>query len=206
MIRSLALMLLLVVSQSVFAAQGESLKNDSKETWGWRTAMITSLILTLGTNPLGADEYNVTPMSSKDVAGIKLGFRWHPDEVLGRLFGSDLTHYYLFAYNYWQSTIVEGQEGVVNGVEFIPVFRMNWSYNRILSFAETSVGASVLSRNELNGRQFSTNFQFANSLAVGGYFTPQATWTLQLQHYSNNSIKLPNNGINFYNLNFAFRY
>ncbi|MFY0641542.1 MAG: acyloxyacyl hydrolase [Bermanella sp.] len=205
MIRIFALLSIFIVTPSVLAA-GDTLKSDPKETWGWRTAMITSLMLTLGTNPLGADEYNITPMSSTDVAGLKLGFRWHPGDVIGHLAGSEITHYYLFAYNYWQSTVVDGQEGVVNGLEFIPVFRLNWSYSNLLSFVETSVGASVLSQTQINDRQLSTNFQFSNSLAFGGYFTPQSTWTLQLQHYSNNSIKLPNNGINFYNLNFAFRY
>lgn len=206
MTRILVLLFILLSPSLLLAAEGETLKSDSKETWGWRTAMITSLMLTLGTNPLDADEYSITPMSSEDLLGLKMGFRWYQNDVLGHLGDAELTHYYLFAYNYWQSTIVDGQEGVVNGLEFIPVFRLNWSYSSLLSFVETSVGASVLSRSSINDRQLSTNFQFSNSLAFGGYFTPQATWTLQLQHYSNNSIKLPNNGVNFYNLNFAFRY
>tara|TARA_B100001063_G_C16772120_1_gene562384 strand:- start:2041 stop:2673 length:633 start_codon:yes stop_codon:yes gene_type:complete len=206
MSRIFVLLCILLSAQFTFAAEGETLKSDSKETWGWRTAMMTSLMLTLASNPLDADEFSVTPMSSTDVGGLKFGFRWYPNEVIGNLAGAEITHYYLFAYNYWQSTVVDGQEGVVNGLEFIPVFRLNWSYNNLLSFVETSVGASVLSRNQINDRQLSTNFQFSNSLAFGGYFTPKSTWTLQLQHYSNNSIKLPNNGINFYNLNFAFRY
>ncbi len=206
MVRILVLLFMFLSAQFTFAEDGKTLENDSKETWGWRTAMITSLMLTIANNPLDADEFSITPMSSTDVGGVKFGFRWHQDKVMGQLAGADITHYYLFAYNYWQSTIVDGQEGVVNGLEFIPVFRLNWSYSNIISFVETSVGASVLSRNQINDRQLSTNFQFSNSLAFGGYFTPQSTWTVQLQHYSNNSIKLPNNGINFYNINFAFRY
>ncbi len=206
MIRIFVLLFILLSTSLAFAKDGETLTSDSKETWGWRTAMITSVMLTLATNPLGADEFNVTPMRSTDLAGMKLGFRWHSNDVVGHLAGAEITHYYLFAYNYWQSTVVGGQKGVVNGLEFIPVFRFNWSYNNLLSFIETSVGASVLSRTEIGNRQLSTNFQFSDSLAFGGYFTPQSSWVFQLQHYSNNSIKLPNNGINFYNLNFAFRY
>jgi hypothetical protein len=206
MIRILVLLFVCFGSTFTLAEEGDSLESDSKETWGWRTAMITSLMLTLASNPLDADEYSISGMASKDVAGLKVGFRWHPEEVVWHLAGAEVTHYYLFAYNYWQSTIEDGQEGVVNGLEVIPVFRLNWSYNNWISFAETSVGASVLSENQVNDRKLSTNFQFSNSLAFGGYFTPQASWSLQLQHYSNNSIKLPNNGINFYNLNFAFRY
>ncbi|WP_396588575.1 acyloxyacyl hydrolase [Bermanella sp. R86510] len=188
------------------ADQGETLENDSKETWGWRTAMITSLALTLATNPLDADEFSVTTMSGEDVAGIKAGFRWHQPERLMTIGGLNLTHYYHFGYNYWQSLDVDGQEGVNNVLEFIPVFRFSGDDQGFLDYFETSVGVSVFSRSSLNDKQFSTNFQFANTLAVGGYVMPKLSWSLQLQHYSNNSIKLPNNGINFYNLTLAYRY
>ena len=200
------LLLSLFFLSSVYAAGGEGLKNDPAETWGWRTAMATSLVLTLLANPLHADEYSVSLMNAEDVAGFKVGFRWHASGDMGLLKDTGFSHYYHLGYNYWQSTTVGGQEGVNNVLEFIPVFRYSWDYSDVLSYVETSVGLSVFSRSELNDRVFSTNFQFANGLAFGGYMTPQATWSLQLQHYSNNSIKLPNNGINFFNLNFAYRY
>ena len=204
--RILILLAIMGLNSALWAAEGESLDSDPGETWGWRTAMLTSLMLTLATNPLDADEFSVTTMSNPDVAGIKTGFRWFPDKSLGNVAGMRLTHYYQFAYNYWQDLNVDGQEGVNNVLEFSPVFRFNWGEPDWLSFAETSVGISVFSRTELGERQFSTNFQFANSLAVGGYFTEDTSWSLQLQHYSNNSIKLPNNGINFYNFVVAHRY
>jgi len=188
------------------AADGESLNKDPMETWGWRAAMLTSLMLTMVSNPLGADEVSGSLMSGPDVAGFKMAFRWHPEETITHFGNVRLNHYYLVGYNYWQSLDVDGQEGVVNALELIPVFRFNWGEKGLLSFIETSVGVSVLSRTELNERQFSTNFQFSNSLAVGGYFSQKTSWSLQLQHYSNNSIKLPNNGINFYNLNIAYIY
>lgn len=205
MIRFISFTLLCFFSRLTFAA-GENLKNDPAETWGWRTAMITSVMLTLATNPLHAQEYSVSIMDAKDVAGIKLGFRYHPDEQLLNFSGIRLNHYYLIAYNYWQEMNVDGQAGVMNAVEFIPVFRFNWGNRGFLSFAETSVGISAFSRTEYATKQFSTNFQFSNSLAFGGYVTPQTSWSFQLQHYSNNSIKLPNNGINFFNLNLAYQY
>ncbi len=204
--RILLVFILFALGSPLWAAEGDSLEKDPGETWGWRTAMITSLMLTLATNPLEADEFSVTTMSAPDVAGIKTGFRWFPEKSLGTVAGLPLTHYYQFAYSYWQDLDVDGQEGVNNVLEFSPVFRFNWGNKDWLSYMETSVGASVFSRTELGGRQFSTNFQFVNSLAFGGYFTKDTSWSLQLQHYSNNSIKLPNNGINFYNFVIAHRY
>ncbi len=206
MYRIVITLLIFCLAKPVMAADGESLNKDPMETWGWRAAMLTSLMLTMLTNPLHADEVSGSLMSGPDVAGFKMAFRWHPEETLAHFGNVRLNHYYLVGYNYWQSLDVDGQEGVVNAVEFIPVFRFNWGEKGLFSFAETSVGVSVLSRTELNGRQFSTNFQFSNSLAVGGYFSQKTSWSLQLQHYSNNSIKLPNNGINFYNLNIAYIY
>lgn len=201
---SLILVLSLASSLS-WSEDGETLQDDPVETWGWRTAMITSLALTLATNPLDADEYSVSTMAGSDVAALKVGFRWHQDDTM-QIGDLTLSHYYHFGYNYWQSLDVDGQEGVNNALEFIPVFRFSDGEQDFFSYFETAVGVSVFSRTEFNDKQFSTNFQFANSLAFGGYISSRVSWSLQLQHYSNNSIKLPNNGINFYNLNIAYRY
>lgn len=202
----LVLVLTLSMGSRVMAAGGETLDSDPMETWGWRTAMVTSLILTLASNPLDADEYLVTTMGNGETAGIKVGFRWHPESKMGLLEGTNFSHYYQLGYNYWQSLDTGGQEGVNNVVEFVPVFRYSFAEEAAFSYVETSVGVSVFARTEMDDRQFSTNFQFANGLAVGGFFDAKTSWSLQLQHYSNNSIRLPNNGINWYNFNIAYRY
>jgi len=199
--------LVLSSSGSALAAEGGTLKNDSKETWGWRTAMITSLVLSLASNPFEADEYTLTLMGSDvNVAGFKVGYRWFPESNMAFLEGTNFSHYYHVAYNYWQNLDEPGQAGVNNVLELSPIFRYNFSRKNMLSYIETSVGISVFSKTTLNEKVFSTHFQFANMLAVGGYITENATWNLQLQHYSNNSIKLPNNGINFYNFGFSYSY
>lgn len=207
MLRTIALSLLILFSQMAFSAE-DDLTDESKETWGWRTALFSSLFLSMAMNPLGADENNMSIMMSEeeDVAAVKFGFKWHNEDISFDLFGAEVTHYYLVGYSYWQSLDIEGQEGVINALEFVPVFRFNWSYSNWLSYLETSVGLSVLSKSRINDKRFSTNFQFTDSLAIGGYLTEKSTWSLQLQHYSNNSIKLPNNGINFYNFNYSYRY
>ncbi len=194
-------------SVSVLGAEGGTLKDDGKETWGWRTAMISSMFLTLAANPFHADEYSITLMhSDANVGGFKVGFRWFPEGGMAFLEGTNFQHYYHLAYNYWQSLELNGQEGVNNALELSPIFRYNLSKGSFFGFVETSVGVSLFSRTELNRKQFSTNFQFASMLAVGGNITEKASWNLQLQHYSNNSIELPNNGINFYNLGISYKY
>jgi len=206
MLRNIFIVLTLVLPNAAFAV--EDITDESNETWGWRAALFSSLFLSLAMNPLGADEYSASLMSSEeeDVAAVKFGFKWHKDDLKLDLFGAEVTHYYLLGYSYWQSLDVEGQEGVINALEFVPVFRFYCSYSNWLSYVETSVGLSVLSKSRINDKRFSTNFQFTDSLAIGGYFTKKSSWSLQLQHYSNNSIKLPNNGINFYNFNYSYRY
>jgi lipid A 3-O-deacylase len=199
-------LLALSVQSKSFAAGGETLDSDPMETWGWRAAMITSLALTLASNPLNADEYTVSLMGNPKTAGIKVGFRWHPESDMALLEGTNFSHYYHLGYNYWQSTETGGQEGVNNVLEFVPVFRYSWAQQDVFSYVETSVGLSVFAKTAMDDREFSTNFQFANGLAIGGFISAQTSWSLQLQHYSNNSIKLPNNGINWYNLNIAYRY
>lgn len=203
----LSLCFVAAFSASAIAAEGGTLKNDGKETWGWRTAMITSMFLTLASNPFHADEYTITLMhSDADIAGFKVGFRWFPEGGMAFLEGTNFSHHYHVAYNYWQSLDISGQEGVNNVLELSPIFRYNFNEAGLFSFIETSVGISLFSRTEMNEKEFSTHFQFANMLAVGGYISEKASWNLQLQHYSNNSIKLPNNGVNFYNLGISYKY
>jgi len=202
------ILVIFILSMPNWALAVENITDESNETWGWRAALFSSLFLSLAMNPLGADEYSATLMSSEDedVAAVKFGFKWHKDDLKLNFFGAEVTHYYWLGYSYWQSLDVEGQEGVINALEFVPVFRFNWSYSHWLSYLETSVGLSVLSKSRINDKRFSTNFQFTDSLAIGGYLTEKSSWSIQLQHYSNNSIKLPNNGINFYNFNYSYRY
>jgi len=186
-------------------AHAEPREQQQDESWGWKAAVVTSVLLTVATNPIHADKGGMAFQTSNDAGALKMMFRWHPDESLAHVGGLTISNYYHLAYAKWQSYEDGTQLGANNVIEFIPTFRIGWSENSFLSYLETSIGVALFSATQINERQFGSNFQFTDSLAFGGY-VDRWDWSFQFQHYSNNSIELPNNGINFYNFNLAYAY
>lgn len=186
-------------------ALAEPQKQQQDESWGWKAAVITSLVLTMATNPVHADKGGMAFQTSSDAGALKMMFRWHPEESLGYIGDVRISNYFHVAYAKWQSYEDSTQEGANNVLEFIPTFRLDWNPNSFLGYVETSIGVALFSSTEINDRDFGSNFQFTDSMAVGGY-VGRWDWSLQFQHYSNNSIELPNNGINFYNFNLTYKY
>jgi hypothetical protein len=75
-----------------------------------------------------------------------------------------------------------------------PAFRLT---SRSGFFAEAAVGAHLLSRTRIAGRELSTAFQFGEQLAAGFTFGRQREFTLaaRAEHISNGGIRQPNDGI-----------
>lgn len=192
----------LMFSMSVFA---ESREQQQDESWGWKAAVVSSVLLTVATNPIHADKGGMAFQTSNDVGALKMMFRWHPEDALAYVGDLRISNYLHLAYAKWQSYEDSTQVGANNVLEFIPTFRIGWSPNSWLSYVETSIGVALFSSTEINDRQFGSAFQFTDSMAFGGY-AGNWDWSFQFQHYSNNSIQLPNNGINFYNLNLTYQY
>jgi len=181
-------------------AQAESRDQQQDESWGWKAAVVTSVLLTVATNPVHADKGGMAFQTSSDAGSLKMMFRWHPEEALANVGNLRISNYLHAAYAKWQSYDDGTQEGANNVLEFIPTFRIGWSQNSFLSYVETSIGVALFSSTEINDRNFGSNFQFTDSMAFGGY-VDRWDWSFQFQHYSNNYIELPNNGINLYNFN-----
>lgn len=186
-------------------AQAEPRDQQQDESWGWKAAVVTSVLLTVATNPVHADKGGMAIQTSSDAGSLKMMFRWHPEEALANVGNVRISNYLHAAYAKWQSYDDGTQEGANNVLEFIPTFRIGWSQNSFLSYVETSIGVALFSSTEINDRNFGSNFQFTDSMAFGGY-VDRWDWSFQFQHYSNNSIELPNNGINFYNFNLVYMY
>lgn len=199
----IAIAFLIVLKTSMAHAEPQEQQQD--ESAGWKAAVVGSLLLTLATNPLHADSGGMAYMQATDAGALKMLFRWHPEEAAGQLGPIRITNYLQVAYSKWQSFEDSTQKGSNNVLEAIPIFRLGWSEESVLSYVETSVGIALFSTTELNDRRFGSNFQFTDSIAFGGYLD-QWDWSFQFQHYSNNSISLPNNGINFYTFNVAYHY
>ncbi|MEY3521773.1 MAG: hypothetical protein RLZZ177_2488 [Pseudomonadota bacterium] len=87
---------------------------------------------------------------------------------------------------------VENQTRALVQLSAIPVFR--WWVGKDL-FLEGGIGATLVSKNELGPRQLSTSFQFGDHIGFGYRLNPNNWLGLRYSHYSNASIKKPNNGL-----------
>ena len=107
------------------------------------------------------------------------------------------------SFGYWDGEVDARKGGSDSIVAFTtgPMFRFQYkseSIKNLSSYFEIGIGASWLSDTTISGRQLSTHFQFEDKLGLGLRFGEQQQYDIGLRatHYSNGSIKRPNNGVN----------
>ena len=101
----------------------------------------------------------------------------------------------------------EGQRIVDAGLT--PVFRFGRDEPSARFFIEAGIGAHLLSHTSpYRGRDFSTAFQFGDLIGIGWRLGQARDYelALRLEHFSNASIKQPNQGIEFLQLRLVRRF
>jgi lipid A 3-O-deacylase len=74
-------------------------------------------------------------------------------------------------------------------------------------YGEVGIGLHLLSDDyNNNGRELSTHFQFGDHIGAGYVFPQGLEIGLGYQHFSNGSIKKPNDGVNFTVLRLAYPF
>ena len=75
-------------------------------------------------------------------------------------------------------------------------------------YLEVGVGVHWLTESSIGGRQFSTPFQFGDHVGAGLLFGPDERYEFgyRWQHFSNAGIEVPNDGIAFHLVHFAYRF
>jgi lipid A 3-O-deacylase len=68
------------------------------------------------------------------------------------------------------------------------------------SYLEVGVGPNLFTQTVIGNHILSTRFQFGDSIGFAHRFANRWTFGLRLTHYSNASIKRPNDGANFVHL------
>lgn len=102
--------------------------------------------------------------------------------------------YFELSYNRWE---FDGQD--TNGFAFSPVFAYYFGDkdNPIRPYIEGGIGVTYIDEYRIGGRNLSTNFQFEDRIGAG------VRWgfidlNFRYMHYSNASIKGPNDGIDIF--------
>ncbi len=141
------------------------------------------------------DEINIGIGQSKDNIDIyRLAVKKDFDKTF---FESDigwLSGYYEASLNYWER---DGDD--IYGIALSPVFVYYFGdkSSTILPYVEAGIGVTYISDTKLQTRDMTTNFQFEDRIGVGvrkGSFDLSARY----MHYSNASIKQPNDGIDIF--------
>jgi len=117
---------------------------------------------------------------------------------------------------YWDLSLAEFRENKYQNIPdqhrnltdigFTPVFRFQKDDKKGL-YAEAGIGLHLMSHLYNNdGRRFSTAFEFGDHLGAGYVFSNGLDLGLRLQHFSNGSIKEPNNGADFAVMRVAYHF
>ncbi|MCW5568831.1 MAG: acyloxyacyl hydrolase [Dokdonella sp.] len=141
-----------------------------------------------------------------DMGRIGLQWDWNKRWFPGQNW--HLGGYWDLALGYWdRGGVLPGQNDSITEIGLTPVFRLQQNDLKGL-YAEAAIGFHLLSRTSLGDKRFSTRFQFGDHLGVGYRFGARGEYDLGLryQHLSNGSIKKPNNGINFAQIRFQYRF
>jgi len=104
-----------------------------------------------------------------------------------------LSGYYEGSINYWK-----GESGDKNyGIALSPVFAYYLDAGDFKPFVEFGIGVSLFKEKVIDGRNLSTNFLFEDRIGVGARYK-NLEFSFRFMHYSNASIKAPNDGIDIW--------
>ena len=156
-----------------------------------------------------ADSASVEFGSGENTKMVRVGAQWKWEKAWWPSNGRHIGGYWDATLAQWRGNRYQNMPGSTQSITAIgltPVFR--FQNDSLLGFyAEAGIGVHLLSElYDNNDRQLSTKFQFGDHIAVGYVFKNSADVRLKVQHFSNGSIKKPNDGVNFavIRLSFAF--
>lgn len=175
----------------------------------WQTAVVSTLGVTLATNPMGATGAGIEQAQGEEVSATRIYWRWHwQDHQLSQ--STRLTLFGQMAVEYWDGKRLNGVQDRNNLLVLTPVFRVDWPEYRWAPYLETSIGATLMSKKRFpaTGHEFGQHYQFEDTLTLGWVLGEQKQWDLALRyrHYSNNGMSELNNGIDFQSLSVSYYY
>lgn len=202
---TLGLCLCLIVQPALAADSDEQ---ASTEALLWQSIVAATLTLFVVTNPLEMDRVILEMGEGNDVALVRLGMQHEWKNNLLQFWGNTLHLYWQADYAKWQSNLDSKQTGANNSFGVVPMFRFTRPIGSAMAYLDMGVGAYAVSTSKINDRNLGTNFQFGDQLTFGGMWGVRQQWGVGYRywHLSNNSLQLPNNGINFHLLSLTYRY
>jgi hypothetical protein len=130
----------------------------------------------------------------------RVGVQWKWARQFWQSNGTHIGGYWDLSLAQWRGRQFQNRPGStqnITDIGFTPVFR--WQKDSLKGlYAEAGIGVHYLSDlYDNNDRQLSTRFEFGDHIGIGYVFRNNVDIGLRFQHFSNGSIKEPNDGVNF---------
>ncbi len=161
-------------------------------------------VLFTNTESLALDRISLGIGKSRDSINIyRLGFQ---QEFGSHWFESKTGH--LSGYHEASLSCWQHERESIQQVAYSPVFTYDFAGlgSRVLPYLEAGIGIGYLSKKTINGRDLSTRFQFEDRIGIGVKIGKEKRHDLSFRymHYSNASIKQPNDGIDIFIFSYTF--
>jgi len=145
------------------------------------------------------------PHSTNSLAiGAVWPWAWRKQAAGGEF--SAITEAYV---SYWKADALGGGRHSLTQIGLVPLLRYRPDQGRSPWFAEAGIGISTTNHRYVTpDKQFSTRFNFVDTIGAGRSFGAQGQHELGLRivHMSNAGIKHPNPGENFLQLRYAVKF
>lgn len=131
---------------------------------------------------------------------VRVGAQWKWKQQWWQSNGTHIGGYWDLTLAHWRGDQFKNRPGTTQAmtdVGITPVLRLQKD-SLTGPYAELGIGIHYLSDHyDNNERQLSTRFQFGDHLGIGYVFQNEVDLSLRIQHFSNGSVKQPNDGVNF---------
>ena len=110
----------------------------------------------------------------------------------------------------WDGNSAIGDNQTITDIGITPVFRLQQkNMSGFAPYAEAAIGLHLITPTHINAdRKFGSALQFGDHVGLGVRFGDRQQFDLgyRFQHLSNGGIKKPNQGINFNQVHFDYRF
>lgn len=156
--------------------------------------------LLLAANAGAADSASIEFGSGDKTKLARIGVQWKWKNQWWRSNGTHIGGYWDVALGQWRADrfqSIPGNAQNLTEIGLTPVFRLQ--RDSLTGFyAEFGIGAHLLSElYDSNDKRLSTRFQFGDHLGFGYVLQNNLDIGVKFQHFSNASIKKPNDGVEF---------
>jgi lipid A 3-O-deacylase len=160
-------------------------------------------------NAFGATSVSFEAAGNHRTKMARLGVQFEWTSRWWKSNGTYVGGYWDATLSHWRGNRYRNEPGRIQNITSLgitPVVRFQNESGKGV-YAEGAIGLHYLSElYDNDGRRLSTRLQFGDHLAIGYIFENNWDLGLKLQHFSNGSVKKPNDGVNFVILRLAYLF